>query len=175
VTKCQPNDDDAVKPYSVAKGYVQAAFALMANPLRMEQLPDDIPLFMAFHMLCGFAVELYLKAFLLHKGFSETSLRKPDIRHDLIKLQQMCVAEGLHEAGSKSLAEGFGTHHKSFEYRYMKPDTVYRTAPLHDIFSTFSLLDNAVDEAIGASVSRGKTPGGTWSFPTDKPWRLPGL
>ena len=69
---------DPEEPYSVAKGYVQSAYAMMTNPYRL-QLPDDITLFMAFHMLCGFAAELYFKAFLAHKGYSDAQLRKPKI------------------------------------------------------------------------------------------------
>jgi hypothetical protein len=47
----------------------------MSNPLRY-QVPDDTPFVLSFHMLCGFAAELYLKAFLMHKGYTEDQLRK---------------------------------------------------------------------------------------------------
>lgn len=163
---------DPEEPYSVAKGYVQSAYALMANPHRL-QLPDDTTFFMAFHMLCGFAAELYFKAFLAHKGHTESSLKKPDVRHDLGKLQQMCLSEGLNEQGSKLLVDCLGVRHKSFEYRYMKRDATYETVALRDIFFAFSELDAVVDTAIGASSSRGGTPGGKWVFPNDGAWRFP--
>ena len=160
------------EPYSVAKGYTQSAYAMMANPHRL-QLPDDTTFYMAFHMLCGFAVELYLKAFLAHRGYAEEGLRKSDIRHDLSKLRDLCVSEGLREDGSKLLVDFLGTHHKSFEFRYMKRDTFYSTIALRDIFFAFSSLDEAVDTAICASASRGRVPGGKWIFPDDGAWRLP--
>jgi hypothetical protein len=84
---------DPEEPYSVAKGYVQSAFAMMTNPYRL-QLPDDITLFMAFHMLCGFAAELYFKAFLAHKGYSDAQLRKPKIGHDLTWLRASAGPKG---------------------------------------------------------------------------------
>jgi len=163
---------DPEEPYSVAKGYVQSAYVMLANPHRL-QLSDDTTFFMAFHMLCGFAVELYLKAYLAHKGYDEDRLRKADLRHDLIKLRQLSVSEGLIESGSQLLVDLLGEHHKSFEFRYMKKTATYKTVALREIFSAFSSLDQAVDIAIGARAARGKIPGGKWDFPLDGAWRLP--
>jgi hypothetical protein len=160
------------EPYSVAKGYVQSAYAMMANPHRL-QLPDDRTFFMAFHMLCGFAVELYLKAFLAHKGYSERQLKHLSVGHDLIKLRDLCISEGLYASASDFLVSVLGKHHKSFEYRYMKSATEYQVTDLRGIFSAFSSLDRLIDSAIGASYARGKQPNGKWDFPTDGAWRFP--
>src|SRR5665213_2685390 len=143
------------EPYAVAKGYVQSAFAMMSAPQRL-QLPDDTTFFLAFHMLCGFATELYLKAFLAHKGFTEVQLRQPRIRHDLVRLRDMCGSEGLYDTGADTLVELLASKHKSFEYRYMKNASEFRTMHLWAIFSAFSSLDRAVDTAIGASAAKGK-------------------
>ncbi|MDE5451924.1 hypothetical protein GWE18_03405 [Bradyrhizobium sp. CSA112] len=158
------------EPYSVAKGYVQSAYAMMANPYRL-QLPDDTTFFMAFHMLCGFAVELYLKAYLVHRGFSERHLK--DLGHHLLKIRELCVSEGLHDSGADMLVGLLARHHKGLNYRYMKRETSYQTESLRTIFSAFSSLDRTVDGAIGASAARGKAVGGRWDFPLDGSWRFP--
>lgn len=162
------------EPYSVAKGYVQSAYAMMTNPHRL-QLSDDISLFMAFHMLCGFATELYLKAFLIHKGHNERDLRKREIGHDLLRLRALCLSEGLHHSGVDMLVGLLAKHHKEFEYRYMKRNVTYWTEDLRAIFSAFSHLDITIDAAIGASASRGVKGRGRWDFPMDGGWRLPGI
>ncbi len=160
------------EPYSVAKGYVQSAYSMMANPHRL-QLPDDITLFMAFHMLCGFAVELYFKAFLIHKGYTEAQLRQRDIGHDLVKLRDRCRCEGLYDTGGDLLVDLLAEKHKSFEYRYMKRASEYRTSDVRAIFFAFSCLDRLINTAIGASASRGEAPRRGWKFPSDGAWRLP--
>jgi hypothetical protein len=160
------------EPYSVAKGYVQSAYAMMTNPHRL-QLPDDITLFMAFHMLCGFAVELYFKAFLVHKSYTEAELRHRHIRHDLVQLRDKCRCKGLYDTGADQLVDLLAEKHKNFEYRYMKRASEYRTMDLRAIFFAFTCLDRAVDTSIGASAARGKAPGAGWKFPSDGPWRLP--
>jgi hypothetical protein len=160
------------EPYAVAKGYVQSAFAMMTNPVRLG-LPDDTTFFLAFHMLCGFAAELYFKAFLEHKGYSDAQLRKPQIRHDLTWLRDQCRSEGMYDTGADLLVDLLAGKHKNYEFRYMKQASVYRTMHLQVIFSAFSSLDRAVDAAIGASAARGKSARGSWKFPSDGPWRLP--
>jgi hypothetical protein len=160
------------EPYSVAKGYVQSAYAMMTNPHRL-QLPDDTSFFMAFHLLCGFAVELYFKAFLTHKGYGDAQLREQRIRHDLEKLRDQCSSEGLYSTGADLLVNLLADKRRNFEYRYMRRTTEYHTIDLRAIFSAFSSLDRLVDTAIGASATRGKAPGGWWKFPSDGPWRFP--
>jgi hypothetical protein len=107
------------EPYAVAKGYVQSAYAMMSNPHRM-QLEDDTSLFLAFHMLCGFALELYFKAFLVKKGYSEERLKKRDVGHDFVRLRDFCSSEGLFNTGADQLVELLDEKHKNFEFRYMK-------------------------------------------------------
>src|SRR5437763_10795850 len=99
----------------------------MSNPLRY-QVPDDTPFVLSFHMLCGFAAELYLKAFLMHKGYTEDQLRKVPIRHDLEKLYALAVASGLSASGADVLIALLAPHHKNFGFRYMKRSNVYEVA-----------------------------------------------
>jgi hypothetical protein len=163
-------NEAAITLYSTAKGYVQAVFAMMISHGR-SQLPNDTTLFLPFHNLGGFAVEIYLKAVLAHKGFDENKLK--GLGHDLQKSLALCISEGLSVPGADVLVHLFGPKHKSLEYRYMKPDTAYKAAHLHFVFAAFSSLDIAVDIAIGASSSHGKAPGVGWVFPPELDWRLP--
>jgi len=166
---------DPTEPYSVAKGYVQSAYSMMANPHRLLQLQDDISLFMAFHMLCGFATELYLKAFLAHKGYDDAQLKQRPFGHDLVRLRDQCRLEGLYSSGADKLVDLLFDKHKNFEFRYMKRSSLYETIDLRAIFFAFSSLDRLVDTAIGASVSKYMTLGRRgWRFPSDGLWRLPG-
>lgn len=160
------------RTYSVAKGYVQGAYSMMANPHRF-QLEDDTSLFMAFHVLCGFAAELYLKAFLEAQGTNDRLLTKADTRHNLPRLLELCSEHGFENDGAILLSQLLGEKHKGFEYRYMKPDATYKTEALTKIFAAFSALDVYVDTAIAASAYKGLKPQGGWSFPQDGEWRLP--
>ena len=168
--KEMPNDPTL--PYGTAKGYVQSAYVLMASPLRY-QVPNDTTFYLSFHMLCGFAAELYLKSFLMHKGFTEAQVRTKELGHNLGKLYELAVAHGLSASGTDELIKLLGEHHKNFGFRYLKPSSIYQTKNLVTVFSAFSSLDSVVDAAVGASVSRGVKPGGGWSFPSSGAnWRL---
>jgi hypothetical protein len=172
----QPEDEllynDPIRSYSTAKGYLQSAYLLVTSPGRY-QLTDDTTIFLSFHMLCGFAVELYLKSFLASKGFDAKELRSHAVRHNLEKLYELAQDAGLQNDGAEPLIALLNDHHRNFEFRYMKPDSQYQAMHLTQMFSTLSSLDNAVDEAVGASVSRGVAPGGSWSLSGDVAlWRL---
>jgi hypothetical protein len=162
-----------IRTYSTAKGYVQSAFAMMANPDRL-QLRDDTTFFLSFHLLCGFATELYLKSFLLHRGVPDSTLRSAKLRHDLVALLQLATEHGFSDDGGRRLASYMGKWHKSFEYRYLQEASEFGAPTnLKILFGWFSSLDVYVDHEVGASVSKGLTPGGAWIFPEDRAaWRL---
>jgi hypothetical protein len=122
-------------------------------------------------MLSGFAVELYFKALLAHKGYGETELKR--MGHDLVKLRDQCGCEGFYDTGADRLVELLAEKHKNFEYRYMKQTSEYHTMDLRAIFFAFACLDRAIDTIIGASASKGVAPRRGWKFPSDGPWRLP--
>lgn len=164
------NRVDAHLPYSTAKGYVQSAYVLMNSPDRMS-VPDDMTFFLSLHMLWGFAVELYLKSFLMHRGWTEKKLRSIALRHNLQALAAAADEAGLKLREINMLVELLGEKHASFGYRYAKPDGQHRVPKLNAVFASLSALDEAVDKAIGASVSRGRTPGGPpghWTLPPER-------
>ncbi len=159
--------EDPQTPYSTAKGYVQSAYLLMANPFRISNLPDDTTVYLSFHMLCGFATELYLKAYLMRNEYKESELRKKPFMHDLPVLLDHSKKAGMLNKGVESLVSLLGDKHGSYEFRYLKPESVYPYVDLQRVFAWFSELDNEVDEAVGASASRGKNAGGGWVFPAE--------
>jgi hypothetical protein len=163
---------DPIVPYSTAKGYVQSAFALMSSPGRLQA--NDTPFYASFHLLCGFAAELYLKAFLAHTGSSERELSVPNLRHDLHNLYDLALSRGLNVEGAKWLVDSLGKHHKAFEFRYMKRELEYTAVNIQGAFRAFSSLDVEVDTAVGASASLGKRPSPGWNFPMEySGWRFP--
>jgi len=163
---------DPVMMYSTGKGYVQSAFAMMASSQRMT-CPDDTTFFLGFHMLIGFATELYLKSFLLTQGFTEKQLRHHDLRHDLNALWRTATSNGFSELSVAPLIAYLQSGHKRFEYRYMERNTNYTVKRLDIIFDWLSRLDAIVDHASRARASFGLTTDSGWKFPPDRAeWRL---
>lgn len=163
---------DPITLYSTAKGYVQSAHLIMSNGHRM-QVPDDTSFYMSFHLLCGFAVELYLKAFLTQHGANEKHLRSVSLRHNLEGLYTDAKACGLQSRKIERLIDLLAKLHKEFSFRYMERDAEYAAINLVVIFAAFSELDHEVDAAVGASASLKRPPGRDWVFPPDaSAWRL---
>jgi hypothetical protein len=166
---------DPIAPYSTAKGYIQSAHLMMSNPIRYTT-PDDTPFYLAFHLICAFAVELYLKSYLIHSGHEDKELRGIGVRHNLEKLHELAKADDFTDIGTGALVDLLHEHHESFEFRYAKRETKYRAVNLQHMFIAFSALDLFVDAAVGASASKGLAPNGTWDFPTAKAqWRFIGV
>lgn len=162
----------AFRAYSTAKGFCQSAFAMMSSEGRFR-LPNDTTLVLGFHHLIGFAVEVYLKAFLFHLGFEEAVLRKNPYGHDLKALLKECQDHSLTNSEAVSLCH-YLEKHKTFEYRYVRNDASYRIIPIHIVFELLRELDTCIDQAIGCSVSFGKDPDEGWEFPVEiGGWRLP--
>jgi len=138
---------------------------MMTNPLRC-QIKNDLQFILGFHHLIGFAAELYLKAFLLQRGVSEAELRSQKYGHKLHVLLENAEAHGLVCPAARSLC-GYLEKHSTYEYRYMNQAAAYDLRPLDQIFNDFSDLDIAIDQAVGASESKGVAVGQRWIFPQD--------
>ena len=165
---------EAVTFYSTAKGYVQSAFLLITNPLRFS-VPDDLSFILAYHMLLGFAVELYLKAYLRAEGHLASELRSSSVRHNLGKLLKMAKQDGFEEAAADSLVQYLALQHGNFEYRYANPERDYYIRWIDEVFVELSKLDACVDIKVAASSSRGLKSGvGQWTIaPQFRGWRIP--
>lgn len=164
----------AISFYSTAKGYLQGAYLMMNNPLRLA-FPNDTTLILSLHLQCGFACELYLKAYLMAKGHTEQELRKQALGHNLLALLHLAKDHGLTSEHAQFLVRHLHDEHVGLGYRYMRDGISYVLAPLPHIFAAFSELDFLVDSESGASVSRGRLPtrnGWTLEEPYIH-WRLP--
>jgi hypothetical protein len=158
--------------YSTAKGYVQSAYCIMTNQARYTLL-DDSSFFLSFHLLAGFAVELYFKSVLLHLGTPEKTLRSVHLRHHLRGLCEVAQSAGFENPSANFLVDILWEKHSTFEYRYMKPQAVYFSSNLVTCFNEFSKFDTAVDLVVGASAAHGRLVGGAWIFPKEYSlWRL---
>ena len=165
---------DAIRIYSTAKGYVQSTYLIVTSPDRF-QVQDDTTFILSYHMLLGFAVELYLKAFLTHTSHTEAELRGRGVGHTLKKLLELSEADGFTLPAATKLVDYLNDEHGSFEYRYMKPDSSYYVRYQAEVFAELAELDAYVDSKIGASASRGHTPSSLgWKVPSDRNgWRIP--
>jgi hypothetical protein len=165
---------DAVRIYSTAKGYIQSTYLIVTHPGRY-QVPDDTTFILSYHMLLGFAVELYLKAYLTHTGHAEAKLRSGAVRHNLKKLLELSEADGFSLPAAQKLVDYLSEQHGSFEYRYMKPGSSYFVRSQAEVFAELDELDTYIDSEIGASTSKGKTPSrGGWTVPANRNgWRIP--
>jgi len=163
---------DPILTYSTAKSYVQSAYVMMASEHRFAA-PEDSTFVLGFHMLAGFAAELYLKAYLAHKGHTEKELKGQGVRHNLKALLALAKADGFSSASAERLVDLLSDNHESFEFRYMKSTSTYTARSLNAVFEDFSHLDNFVDTEVGASASKGRSPGGLWKLADEKAeWRL---
>ncbi len=160
-------------PYSTARGYVQSAYTMMISPVRFS-LPDDTPYHLSFHMLCGFAVELYLKSYLVEQGITDNQLMRPPFGHDLKSLYEECSVRKFKNSGALALIEYFGDYHKQLIFRHAKRDVDYPVPNIRAMFTAFSKLDSYIDKVTNARASRGLPPEQGWNFPLEASvWRVP--
>ena len=166
---------ESIMTYSTAKGFGNSAYAMLSNPARLN-LPEDSSLFLGFHLLLGFSVELYLKSVLQFSGWSEKALRSSDIRHDLKNLLHSVSKHNFDCGGAVQLVDVLHDNHKTYEFRYSKDGSTYRVVPPSHLFAALSVLDQNVDVLVGASVSEGVIPSGGWVLPFElSTWRLNGI
>jgi len=147
---------------------------IITNPTRYS-VDDDTTFILSYHLLLGFAVELYLKAYLTHRKHSEAELRRNDVRHNLEKLLALSEADGFNLLAAKRLVEYLHIKHGSFEYRYVRQGGRYDLRSQAEVFTDLDELDTYLDSEIGASASLGKKPTtGGWKVPdTYRGWRIP--
>lgn len=162
--------------YVAAKGYVQSLVLMVTNPHRISD-PNDVSYVLPFHMLAGFAVELYLKSVLIKSNHADTELRSAPVRHNLKKLLELAEADGFVSSGATTLVPYLSSQHASFEYRYMKADSNYTVHSLPSILKAFSDLDNTADAFVGARASMGlPASSDEWVLPANIPdWQFPDM
>ncbi|MGN6209609.1 HEPN domain-containing protein [Asticcacaulis sp.] len=138
---------DAVKAYSTAKGYMQSAFILATSEHRRGVKEIDSSIFLSYSMLLGFAVELYLKAWLIAQGVEAWG-------HSLEKLHTKALQHQLPDIASDLVAKL--DHHEKMEFRYMPDEGSYKALNIKQTFYIIDQLDALVDWKCGASALHGK-------------------
>ena len=146
----------AISAYSTARGYIQGTTMIWLSPLRVG--PNIEATFLSIHMLLGFAVELYLKAWLLQRGLTAAQVKERG--HDLARLHAECMANELPSiAQLDELVDHLHGPHSRLEYRYITGDISYGNTELPLAFKILGELDTAVDTFVAASQSYGLRPG----------------
>ena len=147
---------DSLDFYVAAKGFKEAAKYIHVS----EHAAGNEPLvFLPIQTLIGFSLELYLKAWLANTGTDEAALRNR-YGHNLSKLVLDARKAGLPDLpGLEQTVQYTAQGHKNYTYRYFSRHLEYTSMGLHTTFPVLDMLDEVVDAAIGASISKGKLPG----------------
>jgi len=147
---------DALDFYIPAKGFKESAKCIHVSPYADGR---EGLIFLPMQTLIGFSLELYFKALLAHAGVDEGVLRR-EYGHDLQKLFEDCTEAGLPEITRlNEVVEATSGSHSDYTYRYFSRNRSYTAMGLGTTFPVLDHLDEAVDRAIGASASSGKSPG----------------
>lgn len=153
---------NATLAYMTARSYAQSSFVIVTSEHRNEK--NDATFFLSTHLLIGFALELYLKSFLLAKGLSEEEIKK-NFGHDLEHLYTKSIENGLSRQYDKIIVI-FKLGHSNLSYRYPKEGADYPVNPIDELFFYLSKLDFEINTAAGASVEYGKQPSNSiWAVP----------
>jgi hypothetical protein len=157
MTKANPTDSLELTTYVTAKGYRRAA-QIVHNHSTSEV--EALSLFLPLHLLLGFALELYLKAWLLRSKIPPNELKAKLVRHDLLRLYSMALAKGLTATDHlRELVDHLHEPHLKFRYRYADPSSIFKGTNVTLALAVLRELDMKVDAAVGASVAYGLKPG----------------
>jgi HEPN domain-containing protein len=120
----------------------------------------DEPVFLSIHLLLGFAVELYLKAFLLHDGMSEKLLRTKQLGHSLKNLYAQGQLRSLPNIPHlEELVDLLHERHFDLRYRYVHEADEFPRTNLDFAFVILNNLDTQIDAVVGASAKFDLLPG----------------
>lgn len=170
-----PSDMDKVDSqghYMNARSYIESIFVMMLSQARFN-LKDDFPLSITTMFLGGFAIELYLKAYLRNKKINAGDIKT----HDLERLFSLCRKNGFKsedDSKIKTLIGLFSETHKKGQFRYFDiGKDNYRICSLPFFFDWFTILDDAVSETLDTIERRPGIYWG-WRYPIDKlpDWRF---
>lgn len=143
--------------YCVGKGYCEAVKYIFTNPHLKSEAQFHL-LFLPMCNLAGLALELLLKAWLLHAGKDAQEVRR--FNHDVVKLYKAAAATGLPTTPAlDELVTVVGPDHKALTHRYLEDGLTYTMVKWRAACDALDHLETVVDEAIGASASKGLAPG----------------
>lgn len=147
---------EAQHRYGTAKGYTQTIKMVLMNPLvQTEAVSLTI---LPTHMLLGFALELYLKAWLLSAGVPSTKVKA--FGHRLAELfAEAQQTEMPTVARLDEVVALLDAPHREFTFRYIDGHQEIDAMNWPTVLPILDALDVAVDHAVGASALHGKLPG----------------
>lgn len=148
--------DEAVMRYSTAKGYLQACKMIFTSQHYCGS--NIIAAVLPLHMLAAFALELYLKAWLLRAGVNSKEVRC--FGHKIADLYESAKGRDLPTSHRLSeLVSHFASPHADFTYRYIESYTKLDDTNWLLAFKVLEDLDRDVDVYLGASAAYGLEPG----------------
>lgn len=150
---------EALTRYSTAKEYVETIKLALTSPNY-----KDKHVMMAIRptgLLAGFALELYLKSWLLADGMPSRDVEK--LGHKLKDLYQSAIDRGFStDSEIFQLVDMVSVPHgqdRDYIYRYTKQNADVPLIPWHLVLPIFHNIDAVVDHHVGASASFGLQPG----------------
>jgi hypothetical protein len=148
--------NEAQHRYGTAKGYAQTIKMVVLSPLHAG---DKVGFaILPTGMLLGFALELYLKGYLLAKG--EPSKTVKAFGHKLAEMFARAAEMDLPEINQLAdLIAVVDGPHREFTYRYIDGSAELDVISWPVVFPIIDQLDIVVDEAVGASATQGLKPG----------------
>lgn len=147
---------EAVNRYHTAKGYFQSCIMIELSPERNTEDRRTLTI-LSMMMLTGFSLELYFKAWLLAKGKTSENVRS--YSHRIDDLYRDCKETGLVVDQLDNLVDAVAVQHQDFTYRYIGAEAEIPLLNWKLTFQILDILDNLVDEAVGASALYGLQPG----------------
>lgn len=148
--------NEAQHRYGTAKGYAQTIKMVVLSPAYSG--PQIGFAILPTNMLLGFALELYLKAWLLAKGDASQKVRA--FGHKLDDLFARALHLGLPSVEKLAdLVAVIDGPHREFTYRYIDGAVEIDMMTWPVIFPILDQLDMLVDGAVGASALSGLEPG----------------
>jgi hypothetical protein len=152
------NDVAPLNYYVTAKEYLEAAKVIWVSPYKSHL--HMVRFFLPIHLLLGFSLELFLKAWLRFSGLSSSQLSKPPYSHNLENLYNEAQQRGFpDEPRQSALIAHFASEHQNFGFRYLRDDLTYKPTALPYDFELFDDIDRWVDGALDVSASRKLKPG----------------
>lgn len=141
-----------------ANGHLQAAKILEPHIGQIGNYTESV--FVAFYNVLGFAVELYLKAYLANSGLDSDVLSSRPYGHNLQSLYEEARARGLtlQESALRRIVSLLNPNHSEYTYRYLTDNCeITYIVPGESMRLTFQALDE-LHNLITLQIPRGTSP-----------------
>lgn len=154
--------EEASDRYVTAKQFFYAIQVLQGST---HYCGNPVFSYLPVHMLLGFCLELYFKAWLLADGVSSREIRARNYGHNLMFLHNQCLKRGFADQGAVNqiyatnlkglveLAEQGHTSTNNYTFRYFDRRKEHNGMNVAQDIDILKELDDLVDTKVGASAS----------------------